>query len=244
MLLGLLAALLIYLGYAQPWTTKDERYWSVGLALSLAGGGIFVGMQNAPSVDAMWGAAIGMALPIGVMGLLVGGLIDLSKRSRSKNKVSAPQAPKSSPSQTVAHSSNNAKQTASVDDPYAILGVSPEAEPEVITAAYKTMMRKHELDTARAKKIIEAYAILENAEQGASYDLEAKQSAGKEDAPPSPPPPTSAADPHSGGALNETEEQERTKSREPDPMSDGKAVGLGIAAIIFIALLAVARSVN
>ena len=189
MLLGLLAALLIYLGYAQPWATKDEWFWAVALGLCLAGGGIFVGMGNAPSVDAMWGTAADMALPGGVLGFLVGGLIDLSKRSRSNNKVAAPQAPKSSPSQTVAYSTNDAKQTPPVDDPYAILGLSPEAEPEAITAAYEALMCKHQLDTARAKKIIEAYAILENAEQRASYDLEAEQPTRKADAAPPPPPP-------------------------------------------------------
>lgn len=51
-------------------------------------------------------------------------------------------------------------------NPYMILGVGPEAEPEVIDAAYRALMKKYHPDTAgpagleKAKAITLAYAAL------------------------------------------------------------------------------------
>lgn len=81
-------------------------------------------------------------------------------------------------------------------DYYEILGVSPEAEVEVITAAYKALMRKYHPDTnnsadaeAKAKKINEAYETLKDPALRASYDLGHKKTSGRGSAPPPPPPP-------------------------------------------------------
>ena len=66
------------------------------------------------------------------------------------------------------------------NDYYQILGVSPDAEPEVINAAYRAMMRKYHPDhyvgskdeaQKRAKEINEAYATLRDPTSRHDYDL-------------------------------------------------------------------------
>lgn len=83
---------------------------------------------------------------------------------------------------------------------YDILGVSSTAEGEVITAAYKAMMRKYHPDTnksqdaeQRAKEINEAYSILSNEVARRDYDMKLKRSSSTtyntSSPPPAPPPP-------------------------------------------------------
>jgi curved DNA-binding protein CbpA len=65
------------------------------------------------------------------------------------------------------------------DDPYHVLGVSREATPSEITAAYRTLMRdlhpdaRHEPgDPARLAAVVAAYAQLRDPRRRASYDGE------------------------------------------------------------------------
>lgn len=97
---------------------------------------------------------------------------------------------------------------------YEILGVSPSSEIEVITAAYKAMMRKYHPDTngspqaaERAKEINEAYEVLKNPLRRREYDAKMDHAdsptAQSPAAPPPPPPPpttsTQVSEPNSGG---------------------------------------------
>jgi TPR repeat protein len=81
---------------------------------------------------------------------------------------------------------------------YEVLGVSPSSETEVITAAYKAMMRKYHPDAnnsdkaaERAKEINEAYEILKNPVSRREYDekMGRTQSRPSQSPPPPPPPP-------------------------------------------------------
>ncbi|QUD86361.1 J domain-containing protein [Phenylobacterium montanum] len=90
---------------------------------------------------------------------------------------------------------------------YETLGVSPTAEPEVIQAAYRALMRKYHPDTnggagadAQAKRISEAYATLSDLDRRAAYDLRLRAKARSEraaaDASPSASPPDRAPPPN------------------------------------------------
>jgi hypothetical protein len=95
-------------------------------------------------------------------------------------------------------------------DYYAVLQVHPDAEPEVIEAAYRGLMRKYHPDVAggdpdraawlheRAKAINQAYAVLRDPVQRANYDRMRESGRGRAAAPP---PPTSAPDPRSAEAA-------------------------------------------
>jgi hypothetical protein len=94
-------------------------------------------------------------------------------------------------------------------DYYAVLQVAPDAEPEVIDAAYRQLMRKYHPDVAggnsvvaaeyteRAKAINQAYAVLRDAQQRQAYDrIRARPHVqpttvpnGRRPSPPPPPPP-------------------------------------------------------
>jgi hypothetical protein len=67
------------------------------------------------------------------------------------------------------------------DDPYEVLQVSPNAEPEVIDVAYRRLARKYHPDvdpdpaaTSRMQRINWAYEILRNPITRASYDRQAR----------------------------------------------------------------------
>ena len=67
---------------------------------------------------------------------------------------------------------------------YETLGVSPNAEPEVIQGAYRALMRKYHPDAnggaysdARAKQISEANATLSNPGLRAAYDAQLRSAA-------------------------------------------------------------------
>lgn len=66
---------------------------------------------------------------------------------------------------------------------YEVLGVAPDAEPEVIQAAYRALMKKYHPDAAgcttdaRAKKINAAYAVLSDASLRAAYDAKLRHQA-------------------------------------------------------------------
>lgn len=74
-------------------------------------------------------------------------------------------------------------------DLYAVLGVAPGAEADVIRAAWRALLRKYHPDHARdlpdaaerTREVNEAYAVLGNANRRIAYDLERT-------APPEPPP--------------------------------------------------------
>lgn len=95
---------------------------------------------------------------------------------------------------------------------YDVLGVSPNSETEVITAAYKAMMRKYHPDTnksaqaaERAKEINEAYEVLKNPLSRREYDAKMGHTSSPEAQSPNPPPPPPPAasdqvpDPKGGG---------------------------------------------
>ena len=72
------------------------------------------------------------------------------------------------------------------EDYYRILGVSEDAEPEVIEAAFKAMAKKYHPDiwkgdksfaTEKLKKLNEARDILRNSEKRAAYDQEKNKDA-------------------------------------------------------------------
>ena len=75
--------------------------------------------------------------------------------------------------------------SAPVDDHYAVLQVQSDAEPEVIEAAYRQLMRKYHPDVAgtdreraailheRAKTLNRAYAVLRDSERRLVYNLSA-----------------------------------------------------------------------
>lgn len=64
-------------------------------------------------------------------------------------------------------------------DFYEVLQVSPNAEPEVIEAAYRRLARKYHSDvnpspdaTARTKEMNQAYEILRDPQKRAMYDAQ------------------------------------------------------------------------
>jgi hypothetical protein len=92
---------------------------------------------------------------------------------------------------------------------YAILGVAGDADPEVIDAAYRALMKKYHPDRCgglseeRAKDINRAYAVLRDRAKRASYDRELADDQARRQplhrpvppaqAPPSPPSPSTSA---------------------------------------------------
>src|SRR5689334_4111927 len=102
-------------------------------------------------------------------------------------------------------------------DYYAVLQVHPDADYEVIEAAYRQLMKKHHPDMAgpdprriaeherRAKSINEAFAILRDPERRRRYDLDriltgSVRPAPPPQQPPAPPPPPTPAAPSSTSA--------------------------------------------
>jgi hypothetical protein len=113
-----------------------------------------------------------------------------------------------------------------VVDYYAVLQVHPDAEYEVIEAAYRQLMKKHHPDMAggdprrvaehetRAKAINEAFGVLRDPERRRRYDLDrilsgtvrpaaAQRPASPPPPPPPPPRPPSPAPPAPGNAAQE-----------------------------------------
>lgn len=68
---------------------------------------------------------------------------------------------------------------------YDVLEVSPEASPEVIRAAYKSLMQRYHPDrnpgdaatAERATRVVQAYEVLSDAGRRAAYDLSLRQMA-------------------------------------------------------------------
>ena len=133
------------------------------------------------------------------------------------------------------------------DDYYAILGVAPGAHYAVIQAAYRELMRRFHPDVnasaeadARAKAINEAYACLRDEERRASYDWQRRaRSAHARSAR------TRSAYARSAYARSANVDTEIPRSRpgwsgpssagvrsKAFTLTWGKAVGLGIAALI------------
>lgn len=84
---------------------------------------------------------------------------------------------------------------------YEVLGVSPDAEPEVIEAAYKALVRKYHPDRAgenpRIRQITDAYSCLRDPAKRKQYDLSRRESAARQ--PPEPPKTNSPTEPSSAG---------------------------------------------
>jgi hypothetical protein len=85
-------------------------------------------------------------------------------------------------------------------DFYQLLGVAPDAEPEVIEAAYRALMKKHHpdhrggADDDRAKEINRAYSVLGDPDKRSGYDSERATTVARRhlvgrSVPPDPPPP-------------------------------------------------------
>jgi DnaJ domain len=100
-------------------------------------------------------------------------------------------------------------------DYYAVLQVHPDADTEVIEAAYRQLMKKHHPDLAgddperirehlaRAKALNEAYSVLRNPEQRRQYDINRRIYGWQRPAPSTgtnPTPPTSTPTPPPSGA--------------------------------------------
>ena len=128
------------------------------------------------------------------------------------------------------------------DDYYAILGVAPGAQFAVIQAAYRDLMRRFHPDVnasaeadARAKAINEAYACLRDEERRASYDWQRRARSAH----------ARSARARSAYARSANVDTEIPRSRpgwsgpssagvrsKAFTLTWGKAVGLGIAALI------------
>ena len=124
---------------------------------------------------------------------------------------------------------------APVEDYYALLRVSPDADAAVIRVAYRALMRCHHPDVsashdaaAQAKAINEAYACLRDADKRAAYDWQRTQPPSTPDETPARPRPKQ---PHRPRPVWTGP----TPRPEPPPPwytpSWGKAVGLGVAAV-------------
>jgi DnaJ domain len=76
-------------------------------------------------------------------------------------------------------------------DPYAVLGVAPDAEPEVITAAYRVLAKKWHPDVnpaggSRMKEINEAFAIVSDPVKRREYEQQRPRTASEPQADRSP----------------------------------------------------------
>ena len=119
------------------------------------------------------------------------------------------------------------------EDYYALLRVSPEADTAVIRAAYRALMRRYHPDVnasvdavAKAKAINEAYACLRDESNRAAYDRQRMPRSGGR-RPASPASPARRPRPIWNGPTPHAE-----PSMPWFRPTWGKAVGLGIAALI------------
>lgn len=136
MLVGLIGGAIIGLGGWYLFRYGGKRYWSIGLAVLFAGAGWLGGMQKAPSVNSILGTALGFAIGAAFVGLSIGAVIDLwrffsGRSAPPDDRKDVRYPPPSGHGSTRGHAN------------YELLGVSPDAGPEEITAAYKAMMQKH-----------------------------------------------------------------------------------------------------
>jgi len=135
-----------------------------------------------------------------------------------------------------------------VKDYYEILQVSPNAEQEVIEAAYRRLARKYHPDVYsgpdvahRMRELNEAYGVLGDPHRRAEYDAalgrtQARAGARRpqEDRPPPPPsPPPPPPPPPTGQAK----EPERPATEQADPWQRRfRPVWLGVATALLLAL--------
>ena len=143
MLGGSIGGVIIGLGYWYLFRYGGKRYWSIGLTVLLAGAGWIGGMQKAPSVNSMWGMALGFAIVMAVVGLFVGLMIDLWRYFYSPSALSDDQ-------KGASRTPSNGNGSNRGDAAHELLGVSPDAGPEEITAAYQAMMQKHQRQSGTA----------------------------------------------------------------------------------------------
>ena len=127
------------------------------------------------------------------------------------------------------------------DDPYKVLQVDPEADPEVIQAAYRRLAQKYHPDVtpgpeaaARMTAINAAWAVLRDPARRAAHDRQRTPLPMR----PAPPPPTSGSGSAATGAAPgrepDTVSRDWTTGRSSvggryDPTTMGASEGLGAA---------------
>lgn len=122
---------------------------------------------------------------------------------------------------------------------YDLLGVSPNAEIEVITAAYKAMIRKYHPDinksasaSDRTKAINEAYEVLKDPLQRQDYDAKLAEGRTNRGAPPPPPPPPPPTPPPSPTPPSRNEVSSSGRSRELGAWAKYAAACAAVIAIL------------
>jgi hypothetical protein len=115
-------------------------------------------------------------------------------------------------------------------DPYKTLQVDPEADPEVIQAAYRRLARKYHPDVmpgpeaaAKMVAINRAWALLESPESRSAYDRERADAAARERRAAGRPTERPDEGAHTG-ASRPGGEARRSAPREPEPPKPGDAV--------------------
>lgn len=128
---------------------------------------------------------------------------------------------------------------------YSILGISPSAEPEVIAAAFKAMMRKYHPDangrptsTQRAAELNEAYETLRNPERRATYDEALARANASVPRPPPPhsPPPSSPSSPKEPMTGRGPPEAEKNDPKGP-PLNDIKMAVIAVFGLIVLVII-------
>ncbi len=109
-------------------------------------------------------------------------------------------------------------------DPYRILGLADNVEPEVIEAAYKKLAQKYHPDyntsanaTATMQDINWAHEILKDPEKRANYDREASYQAPPEPKPAPPKPPTPQPKPKPPPKPKTPPPRPQTSTKAPKP---------------------------
>lgn len=144
MLLGLFGAAILSFGWWHLFVYKGKRFWSLGLASLLGSGGWFQGLQRASSVDAMLGTAFANAIVMALVGLSVGAAVDGWRYFRNRSLPAVDPENRSGSTATANRSIQSVTEAGPRGADHEVLGVSRDAGPEAITAAYQAMMQKHQ----------------------------------------------------------------------------------------------------
>jgi hypothetical protein len=142
MLLGLIGGAIFALGWWYLFSSGGKRYRSIGLALLFAGGGWMQGLQSASSLDAMPTRAFASAIVGALVGFCVGAVIDLWRHFRKRGLATVKSETSLGQSAGTPRSNGNGIKPNNAN--HEVLGASPDAGPEEITAAYQAMMQNHQ----------------------------------------------------------------------------------------------------